>query len=198
MDGGFGTPQSFARAFRRATGVSPTQFLAGGIGRSLVAGDVPLRVDVRDGTMLVALRQEGGAYRALNALFWRLWNWAEESSRLDGLLGLYGIPLDDPASVPEDQLRYDACLALANANDLPAPFRQVSLPAGEYAVLRHMGSYDGLEDSNQQLITQILASGREPSGLPLLHHFLDDPEETEEGNLRTDILILLADRESGQ
>lgn len=194
MDGGFGTPQSFARSFRRATGVSPTQFLAGDTGQSLAAGDVPLRVDMRRGEMLVALRQEGGAYRELNALFWRLWKWAEEAARLDGLVGLYGIPLDDPASVPEDQLRYDACLALADASGPPAPLRELALPAGSYAVLRHVGSYDGLEDSNQRLIAQVLASGRELGDLPLFHHFLDDPEETAESELRTEILVLLADR----
>lgn len=193
MEGGFGTSQSFARSFRRATGLSPTEFLAGGAGRSLAAGEVPLRVDMRDGTMLVALRQEGGAYRELNALYWQLWNWAEAANRLDGLSGLYGIPLDDPASVAEDQLRYDACLALADTSDLPPPFQCISLPAGNYAALRHVGSYDGLEEANQRLIAQVLASGREPAALPLFHQFLDDPEETDESELRTDIMLLLAD-----
>lgn len=196
MDGGFGTPQSFARSFRRATGVSPTQFLAGDAGRPLISGDVTLRVDVRDGAMLVALRQEGGAYRELNALFWQLWTWAEAAGTLDGLQALYGIPLDDPASVTEDRLRYDACLALTDPQEPPSPFRLLALPAGDYAVLRHVGSYDGLEEANQRLIGQLLASDREPGDLPLFHHFLDDPEETAVEALRTDVLILLADRET--
>lgn len=194
MEGGFGTPQSFARSFRRATGLSPTQFLSGGAGQALGPTEAAMRVEMRDGAMLVALRQEGGAYRELNALYWRLWTWAEAEGRLDGLQGLYGVPLDDPVSVPEDRLRYDACLALAEAGEPPAPFRPVSLPPGDYAVLRHVGGYDGLEAANQRLVAQLLASGREPGDRPLFHHFLDDPEEVAEAALRTDILILLADR----
>ena len=120
MDAGFGTPQSFARAFRRATGLAPTEFLVSGGGRSLAAmDDVPLRVDVRRSGELVVLRREGGAYRELNALYWSLWNWAEEAGRLDGLEGLYGMPLDDPESVAEELLRYDAAIALADPGSPP-------------------------------------------------------------------------------
>jgi AraC family transcriptional regulator len=192
MTGGYGTSQSFARAFRRATGLSPTQFLAGGSRASLSAKpDVPLRIELRPDCTLVALRQEGGAYRELNALFWQLWTWAETAGRLEDLTGIYGIPLDDPESVGVEALRYDACLAIPDPGAPPPPFRTITLPAGSYAVTRHLGSYDGLEAANQRLVHQLLASGREPADLPLFHHFLDDPEAVAEADLRTDILLLL-------
>lgn len=193
MDGGFGTPQSFARAFRRVTGLTPTQFVSSGAERINVAArtDVPVRIEWRAEGQLVALRQDGGAYRELNALFWQLWNWAEGEGRLDGLQGIYGIPLDDPVSITEDQLRYDACLALADPGAPPTPFRRLTLDAGDYAVLRHVGDYDGLEDTDQKLVEWVLGSGRMPADMPLVHHFLDDPEEVPVGQLRTDILLKL-------
>lgn len=199
MEGGFGTPQSFARTFRRVTGVSPTQFLSHGAGRIAVepAPDASLRIELRGQGELVALRQDGGAYRALNALFWQLWTWADEAGKLDGLQGIYGIPRDDPASVPEERLRYDAALMLADPLDPPAPFARITLPAGEHAALRHHGSHDGLEASNDRLIAAVLASGREPADFPLFHHFLDDPEEVEPDALRTDILLRLAPEGAG-
>lgn len=193
MEGGFGTPQSFARTFRRVTGVSPTQFLSHGTGRIAAAavGDAPVRIELRERGELVALHRQGGAYRELNALFWQLWNWAEGAGMLQDLQGIYGIPLDDPASVPEERLRYDACLAFSDPGAPPAPFRHITLAPGHYATLRHNGSYDGLEDSNQRLIDGVLASGREPADFPLIHHFLDDPEEVASDALRTDILVRL-------
>ncbi|NIJ21211.1 AraC family transcriptional regulator [Sphingomonas naasensis] len=199
MDGGFGTPQSFARAFRRVTGLTPTQFVSRGADPINVAAreGVPVRIEWRAEGQLVALRQDGGAYRELNALFWQLWNWAESEGRLDGLQGIYGIPLDDPLSVPEDRLRFDACLALADPGRPPAPLRRLAFDAGEFAVLRHIGSYDALEDADQRLIDWLLAGDRMPADMPLFHHFLDDPEEVPAAQLRTDILLRL-DPEGGR
>jgi len=199
MDVGFGTSQSFARAFRRVAGMSPTEFLSNGTERITVATpeDTLLRIELRDRGELVALRKEGGAYIELNELFWQLWIWAEGAGKLDTLQGIYGIPLDDPASVAEDRLRYDACLAFTDPGTPPAMFRRVTLPTGEYATLRHHGSYDGLEASNQRAIGGLLASGREPADFPLFHHFLDDPEEVAPEALRTDILIRLVPEDVG-
>lgn len=193
MDGGFGTPQSFARAFRRVTGLSPTEFLSRRL-EEINVGSKPnaeVRIDLRGVGELVALRREGGAYRELNALFWQVWNWAEGAKKLDCLEGLYGIPWDDPVSVAEDQLRYDACLALADPGAPPVPFRIITMAEGEHAVMRHVGSYDGLEDANQALVRWVIASGRTPADFPLFHHFLDDPEDVPPETLRTDILIHL-------
>ncbi|HST44728.1 MAG TPA: AraC family transcriptional regulator [Luteimonas sp.] len=193
MDGGFATPQSFARAFRRVTGMSPSGFLSGGAQRTAVdpKPDATVRIELRAAGQLVALRKEGGAYRALNALFQQLWDWADAAGRLGGLQGIYGLPLDDPESVPESRLRYLACLALDDASRPPAPFEMLALEAGEYATLRHTGDYAGLEDANQRLLVQVLASGREPADFPLFHHFLDDPEEVAPELLRTDVLVRL-------
>ncbi len=193
MEAGFGTSQSFARAFRRVAGMSPTEFLSNGTERITVATaeEAPLRIELRERGELVTLRKEGGAYRELNELFWRLWTWAEGADKLDGLQGIYGIPLDDPVSIDEHSLRYDACLAFTDPGTPPPAFGRITLPAGDYATLRHHGSYDGLEASNQRAIDGVLASGRDPADVPLFHHFVDDPEDVAPEALRTDILIRL-------
>jgi AraC family transcriptional regulator len=200
MDGGFGTPQSFARAFRRVAGLSPSEFVASDLPQVGVDADrsADVQVELRPACTLVALRRDGGAYRELNALFARVWTWAQESGRLSRLEGIYGLPMDDPFSVPEEMLRYEACLALGDDMALPHPFHCVVLPAGAYAKLRHDGSYDDLEDTDQALIEWAISSGRKPADHPLLHQFLDDPDETPEENLRTDALLLLEPAEDSE
>lgn len=195
MAAGFATPQSFARAFRRVAGMSPTEFLSQGLTEAGVsAPDGDIRIELREGLTLVAMRRDGGAYKDLNDLFWAVWNWAEAEGKLAGLQGLYGLPFDDPESVPQASLRYAACLALEGLPEVPPPFERIVLPAGGYAVLRHDGSYEGLEASNQRLMAAVLLSGREPGEMMLFHHFLDDPEQVAEADLRTDILLLLKDQ----
>jgi len=140
--------------------------------------------------LVVALRREGAPYSNLNATFGQIWTWAKGAGLLSRIDGIYGIPLDDPHSVPSAQLRYQACFALGEDVDPPKPFETVSLPKGSYACARHLGSYDALEDSTQQMIEQwLLRSSREPADFPLFYQFLNDPEETLPEALVTDILI---------
>lgn len=194
MDAGFATPQGFARAFRRVVGMSPSDFLASDDPAAGILADpaAPVRVELREACALVALHRDGGgAYRQLNALYQRLWDWAEGAGLLGGLQGLYGIAYDDPASVPEDQLRYAACLALGDGIDPPAPFAPIDLPAGDYACLHHVGPYDDLDAIDQVLVGWVIASDREPADLPIIHHFHDDPDVVAAEDLRMDALILL-------
>jgi AraC family transcriptional regulator len=190
---GFATPQSFARAFRRHTGMTPTEHRAASPPTSAASGkELKVEIERRDEILVVALRREGKAYTDLNATFGQVWSWAEATDLLKRLEGIYGIPLDDSASVPLDRLRYDACLALG-VTTAPQPLRVLALPAGDYARLRHLGSYDGLEATTQNLAGDWLpASGWEPANFPVFHHFISDPDTTPVEELVTDILLPLA------
>ena len=194
---GFGTPQSFARAFRRHTGLTPSEHRNAQLSVAKKhTADMNVAVDRRGEIMVVALRREGKPYTDLNATFGRVWSWAEATDTLHHLQGIYGIPLDDPASVPVDELRYDAGLALG-VTSAPEPFRVHRLPAGEFACLRHHGSYDGLEAATQYVIGEwLLSSGREPADFPIFHNFINDPDQTPVDELMTDILLQLKERNS--
>ena len=190
---GFGTPQSFARAFRRHTGLTPSEHRARSpSGAEPSPQDMKVEIERRGEILVVALRRVGKPYVNLNATFGQVWSWAEATNIIDQLEGIYGIPLDDPKSVPEDELRYDASLALGVAT-APTPFHIVRLPAGDYARVRHSGSYDGLEAATQALVSDwLLRSGHEPADFPIVHHFLNDPDQTPVNELATDILLPLA------
>ena len=190
---GFGTPQSFARAFRRHTGLTPSEHRArSASGAEPGKQSMKIEIEQRGEILVVALRREGKPYTHLNAAFGEVWSWAEATNYLAQLGGIYGIPLDDPMSVPEAELRYDACLALGVAT-APKPFHLLRLPAGAYARVRHSGSYDGLEAATQALVSDwLLPSGQEPADFPIVHHFINDPDQTPVNELATDILMALA------
>lgn len=190
---GFGTPQSYARAFRRKTGTSPSEHrsvYAESTSGSLRMPEVAL--EHRGEQLVVALRREGKPYADLYATFGVVWNWATEAGVIEKLTGIFGIPWDDPESVLTEQLRYDACLSFSAVTHPTDPFRPLNLPGGNYARLRHQGSYEVLEDLDQYLVGEWLPqSGHEAANFPVFHQFLDDPEVTPVEALRTDVLLLL-------
>jgi AraC family transcriptional regulator len=192
MSSGYGTPQSFARAFRRRTGQSPSAWRIDPIAPA--RDEFAIEIVQRDSVLVVALRCEGRPYRELNSVFGAIWSWADATCRLDKLAGIYGLPLDDPESVAVPLLRYDAALALGPAEP-PEPFKLAQLPGGRFAKLRHRGSYEGLEPATQHLVGSWLPrSHEEPADASVIHHFLNDPDETSEADLLTDILLPLKPR----
>src|SRR5579859_2879070 len=190
MASGFGTPQSFARAFRRQTGVTPTAYRENNASNVTPLCPPQVTIEQRDETLVVALRHVGDCQK-LDAVFGVVWGWAVEVGLIDRLQGIYGIPFDDPESVAAEELRYDACLALGEVTPPPA-FRLLSLPGGKMARLRHYGSYQGLETTTQSLFEDwLLTSDYEPADHPTFNHYLNDPEVTPEAELITDIYLPL-------
>ncbi len=182
MASGFGTPQSFARAFRRQTGTTPTLFRQES-GGAAAAGEPMVEIVERGSTLVVALRHVG-AFQTLNLTFGRVWSWAEQTGLLAGLQGIYGVPLDEQ--------RYDVCLALGeNLAPPPSPFKIMTLPGGPAARLRHFGSYLRLGESDDRLIEWLLTSGHEPADHPIYRHFQNDPDVTPEADLITDLWLPL-------
>lgn len=191
MEAGFTTPQAFARAFRRHTGTTPSEFARGAAIAACPMPDSAVRIVLREPTDVVALRRVGADYVAMNEAYGQLWAWAEGEGLLENLQGIYGMAIDDAESVEAGSARYDACLALAAR--APEPFATATLRGGTYASLTHPGSYDGLPAAEAHLMGQwLIASGYEPADAPLVHHFLNDPDSTPEDEWLTEIMLLLA------
>jgi AraC family transcriptional regulator len=191
LDTGFSTPQAFARAFRRETGTTPSAFARGAAAASPTLPEAQVRIVVRQPTEVVALRRIGADYIAMNEAYGQLWAWAEQAGVIDRLEGLYGLALDDAATVEPGSARYDACLALGGV-DAPDPFVRERIAGGRYACLTLQGSYDGLRGAEQALMSWLVASEHDPTDAPLVHHFLNDPDSTPESEWLTDVMLPLA------
>lgn len=189
MATGFGTPQSFSRAFRKQAGVPPSQWRSGHLPQATGAVDIVRRED----TGVVTLRAEGRPFIGLNDVFGALWSWAEQKGALADLQGIYGLPQDDPGSLPQHELRYDAALAL-ELQDVEPPFRRAVIAGGPYAIVLHEGSYETLEETTQALLFRALLAGHDPADQPIVYSFLNDPDETLAPDLRTEVLLPLMEK----
>jgi AraC family transcriptional regulator len=190
MDAGFATPQAFARAFRRHTGVTPTAFVGGAAVEDRPLADTEVRVVLREPLEVVALRRNGNDYAAVAEGYGRLFAWAGAAGLMEHFQGIYGIALDDVVSV--DEARFDACVALGHVQP-PDAFRLVAIPGGHYATLTYRGDYAGLPEAEARLMaTALLDLDAEPADAPMLHAYLNDPDETPVEDLLTGIYLPLA------
>ncbi|MEA9737608.1 AraC family transcriptional regulator [Xanthomonas campestris pv. raphani] len=200
---GYQTPQALARAFRALLQVSPSSLRQAPAIRAQTlqqlatpalaphAAPAPLQVTVQwlEPLEVVVLRQRG-AFDDLDRGFGRIAAWAERAGVIEHLHALIGVPLSDHRDVPAQQHLFECGMAFATAVAPPAPLHVRVLGEGALAVLRHTGSYAGLEDALDRLLADWLpGSGHALRDAPLHYLYLDDPETVAEADLRADIRV---------
>lgn len=197
---GYGGVVAFTRAFGAAYGMPPAAYRAAGrlVPPPLPSQPTPLEdttmpdVTIRDcAPMTLAAMRHTGPYMGIGAVFDRLGAWAGPRGLIGPQTLGVGVYFDDPASVPESQLRSAAGITVAAPVDDPA-VETLTLPAGPCAVLRHLGPYAELERSYQWLYREWLpASGREPADQPCWEVYVNDPRTTPPAELVTEIYLPL-------
>ena len=198
---GYGSSQSYARAFKAATGGSASELRAGRselMARLLrpapeQSAQSPMAVEIvsTDPLRLLAIRNIG-AYSELNEIYERLFERVFTHHPMEALAGIYGIWHEDPRFTEATALHFDCAIAVG---DLAPPdgIEVLALAGGRHARLRHVGSYQTLHDSIDRLYAAILSREADEIGdQPLFVHYVDDPESRPEAEWRSDIYLPLA------
>jgi AraC family transcriptional regulator len=117
-----------------------------------------------------------GPYPEIGAAFGRIAQWAGARGLMGPSNPMIGIFYDDPRSKPPSELRSHAGVVVPPAFQLPKsePVEVVDLAAGEYAVVTHKGSYEGLAASWGSLMHEWLpTSGRKMAKRPSYEVYLN-------------------------
>jgi AraC family transcriptional regulator len=201
---GYETPQAFARAFRHAFDASPSELrgqqdrLDAAMERlrrpaaGLDAGEPALQVEIVsvEPFRVVATRYVGD-HRELDQTYGRLFEWAAEHALLERMTGIYGVPHDNAPDALPDEGEFDCALAF-DGGQVEADVDTYPLQLGGrlWARWRHLGSYDHLGALTDRLIASWLpGSGYLLRDAHPFRHFLDDPEETAQADLRADVYL---------
>lgn len=142
---------------------------------------------LREPLDVVALRRNGNDYVAVAEAYGRLFAWAGAADLMGRFEGIYGIALDDVESV--DHARFDACVALGPVEP-PAEFTRVVLPGGPYLTFTYRGDYAGIPSAEARLMASALLDfDAQLADAPMLHRYLNDPDETPVEELLTELLL---------
>ena len=197
LDARYESPEAFARAFKRATGQTPTEFRKRPDWAAWEAADRPLR-DVRREHMTqkngrrveviafeetkVGVLEHRGDPRRIGDTIRQFIAWRRENHLHPSTSATFNLLYGDPDTTPPDEFRLDLCAAV-KGDVAPNPYGVATrtIPAGRCAVLRHVGSDDGFAETFRWLYSEWLPeSGEEPRDFPLflrrVRFFPDVPE----------------------
>jgi AraC family transcriptional regulator len=202
-------PEAFARAFRKRTGMSPSDFRKApdwDAWHELIQPLKELRSqymqsphtadDVRIvdfAAAHVAAIEHRGDPRRIGDTIRRFIEWRKENDLSPRISATFNIAYDDPEQVPADDFRFDICAATdreiaPNAAGVIAK----TIPGGRCAVLRHVGSEDTLPQSIRYLYASWLpSSGEEPRDFPLFMQRVKFFPDVSEHEAVTDIFLPL-------
>ena len=135
----------------------------------------------------IAMRTDG-TYPSLNVVYEALFEAAGGPQFVEAILGQ---PFGDIELDLANTLRFDCALKLSSDASVNSQNQaRMRVLEGPYLLARHTGTYDRLPESIDRLYLAALSQDEVQIGdAPLLFHYLDDPESTDEASLRTDIYL---------
>ncbi|WP_296227008.1 AraC family transcriptional regulator [Ralstonia sp. UBA689] len=206
---GYEGPEAFARAFRKQTGQSPSAFRSAPLWTSWAANHHALRAlrsehmpaqphthpveIVQREDVPVAAIEHRGSPAQLGDTIRAFIAWRREHRLSPAVSATYNIVYNNPDDVPPEAFRMDICAA-ARAPIAPnaAGIVGKTLAGGRYAVLRHTGSDDTLDQSAAYLYAEWLpGSGEALRDAPLLFQRVRFYPDVPEHEAVTDILLPL-------
>jgi AraC family transcriptional regulator len=203
FDVGYDSSQSFATAFRSGTGFSPTELRQNTAKLDEILNllsspeettdkeneSIEVKVVSLEPFKVIASRHLG-PHKGLFTAYGELFNWAEKTDLVEKFKGIYGIPIDDPRGMPEKDCRFDCCFDFGPDAAAGSGFTESHLGGGEFAVARHIGPYDGLEDKYDYLFGPWLnGSGYSLREQAFFNHYLQDPDTVPPEEWETDIYV---------
>jgi len=202
LDAGFDSPEAFARAFKRISGQTPSDFRSSPdwpqwhsrFNANLpLKGDFNMKVDIIDfpETRIALIEHLGPKERVLETasqfIAWR------KDTGLSPVTSskTFGIPRNDPNVTPPEEFRFDIGGSIdSDVPDNSYGVKTASIAAGRCAVIRHQGSHDRMDDSIYYLYRDWLPqSGEELRDFPCFFQYLNLVHQVEERELLTDIFL---------
>jgi AraC family transcriptional regulator len=195
---GYGSTDTFGRAFKDAFDTSPAAYREKGSHAAFKAasaasdaGGFPVTVESLPRRRCAGI-DHTGSYMQIDHAMGRLFSELVARQALLAGPAMIGLFFDDPDLGPENELRSRACLPVANSVAIDAPLVETVLRGGPYAKLSHRGPYADMRGAYRWFLGVWLpASGYEPDDAPIFEAYLNDPREVPQNELRTDIHLPL-------
>ena len=189
---GYGSVEAFTRAFASDHGLPPAAYRIALI--HTWNGDdamIEVKTTVFDGVRCAALAHKG-PYHTIGERFEELTAWAGARNLFAKHRRWFAVYYDDPKSVPEKDLRSDACVEIGPEDPVDGDVRLIEIPPARVAVTVHKGPYAELDRVYDALYGEWLPdSGEEADDRPCFEQYLNNPRQTPPAELLTAVNLPL-------
>jgi len=188
FDSGYHSHEAFTRAFAARFSMAPANFqkTAPTNAKQACAG----KIVTMPARRLVCLNQVG-PYHTVGESWQTLLTWAAEQGLMGSRFETIGISHDDPDITDPAQLRYDACITVGDHFTPKVDgLRIKTIPAGNFAVAKHVGPYDTISATYYALLGGFVPKmGLRLADEPSFEIYWNSPDEVEPEELDTDICV---------
>lgn len=196
---GYTSQAAFTRAFRAEYGSPPARYRGARRVARLDQERNPAMYQVESITLprirIAAIQHSD--YQFTARAFERLMAVAATTGMLTPDTRSIGVFYDDPASVPEAELRAAACITVADDWASSGELTEGHIEGGLYARIVHTGPYTELKTAYDWLYqTWLPNSAEEPRDLPCIEEYLNNPRQVAAKDLKTAVMMPLAFRDS--
>jgi AraC family transcriptional regulator len=192
---GYASQAAFTRAFRAEYGRPPASYRGA---RRLTQLDqernsTMYRVEpITMPKLRVAAIEHRGDYQLTSRVFERLMTLAATTGLLTPDTRSIAIFYDDPASVPEAELRAAVCITVPDNWAPSGELTEAHIEGGRYARIVHTGPYTELKTAYDWLYqTWLPISAEEPRDLPCIEEYLNNPRHVPAKDLETAVMMPL-------
>lgn len=187
---GYSTEQAYHRAVKAHTGDSPgalrrdparlqqaAQALSLPPTRAGAPAALKIQVSNLEPLRLLAIRNVGD-YTELNSGYGALFELLGAQLEPADIVGIYGLPLDDPRFTPAAECRFECAFDTGTRGAAAGPVHELRIAGGVHASLEHRGDFDLLHALVDELYLWVLERDLPIAQRPLFIHYLDDPDVT--------------------
>lgn len=201
MKVGYENPSSYNKAFKKRFAVSPADYrgqqqilikqfknqMIMNIAEQISTTPTIKHID----SMIVIYAQALGPYSESAGKAWEtVCKFAAQKKLYGFKTAFIGISHDSPDITEAEKLRYDACITVRKHLQPEGEIGIKEIQGGKYAIFRHKGSYEKLNDSYNYIYgTWMPENGIELDDKPSFELYLNSPDKTKPEKLLTDIYI---------
>ncbi|MCU4414048.1 AraC family transcriptional regulator [Acinetobacter sp. WU_MDCI_Axc73] len=203
LDAGFDSPEAFARAFKRSFDQTPRAFRAEPNWQNwhkkfvyfTPESELEMNVNIieRPVEKIAYISHLGSPEKVFESAA-KFISWRKKTGLSPvATSATYGIPFSDPEQTPEQAFRFDIAGSITKPIEKNEDGVEMGeIPAGRFAVIRHLGSHDRIRDSVYFLFRNWLPEHQEEAGdFPVFFQYHNFVHEVNEADLVTDIYLLL-------
>ncbi|RKG35502.1 helix-turn-helix domain-containing protein [Acinetobacter guerrae] len=203
LDSGFDSPEAFTRAFKRSFDQTPRAFRTEPNWQNwhmkfvyfTPKSELDMNVNIIERPLeKIAYISHRGSPEKVFETAAKFIEWRKRTGLSPvRTSATYGIPFSDPEQTPEQEFRFDIAGSINKSIDQNDDGIEMGeIPAGRYAMVRHLGSHDQIRDSVYFLFRNWLPEHQEEAGdYPVFFHYHNFVHEVNEADLITDIYLLL-------